>query len=316
LAVQEGKEQYRMDATAPQLSAIRWLAENGPKELESLFRAIVFNPSTPILIAGDAGQSHAASVGASKVLGLPRELIFGRLLADSTVPRIRPVISETWRTFLEESGQVGSLQLRGKTEVPQADKGRTQNTIPSWVKNHALILLDVEGQIVAWYAGAERIYQYEGDEVAGRHISTFYPREDELRLRIRRNLKRAADEGHFSDEGWQLRRDATRFWANAITMALKDEEGNLQGFATVVRDLSDRHERDERMRRIQARVRPIPAESTIPGVVSGEHNRIPEANDTFLELVGYTREDLLTGRLVWPDLTPKEYFPLDEIAHE
>ena len=58
------------------------------------------------------------------------------------------------------------------------------------------------------------------------------------------------------------------------------------------------------------------AESTIAGVVSGEFDHIPEANDTFLELVGYSREDLLAGRLVWPDLTPPEYVALDEFAHE
>ena len=62
--------------------------------------------------------------------------------------------------------------------------------------------------------------------------------------------------------------------------------------------------------------RPVPAESTIAGVVSGEFDRIPEANDAFLELVGYSREDLLAGRLHWPDLTPPEYAALDELAHE
>ena len=70
-------------------------------------------------------------------------------------------------------------------------------------------------------------------------------------------------------------------------MALKDENGNLQGFARVVRDFSDRHERDEKLRRSRARLRLVPAESTIVGVVSGEFDRISEANDTFLDLVGY-----------------------------
>jgi formate hydrogenlyase transcriptional activator len=99
-------------------------------------------------------------------------------------------------------------------------------------------------------------------------------------------------------------------------MALKDEGGNLQGFARVVRDFSDRHERDEKLRRSRARQRPIPVESTIAGIVSGEFDHIPDANDAFLELVGYTRDDLHSGRLHWPDLTPPEYIALDEIAHE
>jgi len=84
----------------------------------------------------------------------------------------------------------------------------------------------------------------------------------------------------------------------------------------VVRDFSERHERDEKLRRSRARIRPIPAESTIAGIVSGEFDRIPEANDAFLELAGYSREDLACGRLHWPDLTPREYAALDELAHE
>jgi formate hydrogenlyase transcriptional activator len=131
-----------------------------------------------------------------------------------------------------------------------------------------------------------------------------------------KTLKRAASEGHSGSEGWHVKKDASRFWANAIIMALKDEYGELQGFATVVRDFSDRHERDEKLRRGHARLRPRPAESTIVGIVSGEFDRIPEANDAFLELAGYSREDLQAGRLLWPDLTPPEYVGLDEFAHE
>jgi PAS domain S-box-containing protein len=84
----------------------------------------------------------------------------------------------------------------------------------------------------------------------------------------------------------------------------------------VVRDFSERHEKDEKLRRSRARSRPIPAMSTIAGVVSGEFEKIPEANDAFLNLMGYTREDLQAGRLQWPDLTPTEYAALDDLAHE
>jgi formate hydrogenlyase transcriptional activator len=101
-----------------------------------------------------------------------------------------------------------------------------------------------------------------------------------------------------------------------MTMALKDERGELQGFARVVRDFTDRHQRDEKLRRSRGRIRPLPSESTIAGVVSGEFDRIPEVNDAFLEIVGYSREDLLAGRMSWPDLTPPEYSALDELAHE
>ena len=94
------------------------------------------------------------------------------------------------------------------------------------------------------------------------------------------------------------------------------KNGELQGFARVVRDFSERHQRDEKLRKSRARLRRLPTETTIAGIVSGEFDRIPEANDAFLDLVGYTREDLLAGRLHWPDLTPPEYQALDELAHE
>jgi PAS domain S-box-containing protein len=84
----------------------------------------------------------------------------------------------------------------------------------------------------------------------------------------------------------------------------------------VVRDFSDRRERDEKLRAKRSRLRPISTDTLIAGIVSGEFDRIPEANDAFLDLVGYTRDDLLSGRLQWPDLTPPEYFALDELAHE
>jgi PAS domain S-box-containing protein len=99
-------------------------------------------------------------------------------------------------------------------------------------------------------------------------------------------------------------------------MALKDASGELQGFARVVREFSDRHERDEKLRRSRARLRPVSLQATIAGIVSGEFDHIPEVNDAFLDLVGYSREDLASGRMQWPALTPPEYAALDELAHE
>jgi len=337
-----------MSSAASQPESNRWLSENGPKELELLFRTIVFQPSAPILLTDNDRHHLEASVGASKLLGLPREKIIDRSLDDFGEPSLKPVISERWRAFLEEGEQEGTLQLMGtdgrlrdveyiakgnvlpvrhllvlRDKTPPApggghdetDEGPAENAVPAWVQDYALSLLDVDGQIVAWYAGAERIYGYKPDEVIGQHASLLYPDED-ARHRLQEKLKRAAGEGHVGSEGWHVRKDGSRFWANVVTMALKDESGDLQGFAKVVRDFSDRHERDEKLRRSRARLRPNPAESTISGIVSGEFDRIPEANDAFLELVGYTREDLLAGRLHWPALTPKEYIPLDDLAHE
>jgi len=334
-----GKEKRFVNSAASQPHATRWLSENGPKELELLFRAIVFHPSVPVLLTDDERHYREASVGASKLLGLPREKIIGRSLDDFAEPNFKPVISERWRSFLEEGEQEGELQLLGADGTPRhveytakgnvlpvrhllvlRDKTKSTDAVadaaPTWVQDYALFLLDVDGLIVAWYAGAERIYGYTSSEIVGQHLSSLYLSEDTLRATLQEELGRAANEGHFGNEGWRAKKDGSRFWANTITMVLKDANGDLQGFASVVRDFSDRHERDETLRRGRARLRRIPAESTIAGIVSGEFDRVPEANDAFLDLVGYSREDLQAGRLHWPDLTPPEYLALDELAHE
>src|SRR5436305_846189 len=84
-------------------------------------------------------------------------------------------------------------------------------------------------------------------------------------------------------------------------------DGGNWGFARVVRDFSERHEQDEKLRHSLLRTHATARPSTIAGVVSGEFDRIAEVNDTFLNLVGYTREDLAAGGLHWPELTPPEY---------
>ena len=317
-----------------------WLIENGPKELELLLRAIIYHPSAPILITDDEGTSRDASAGAGKLLGQPREKIIGHAVDEFVDPGIKPQISELWKALQEQGEQRGTLRLMGADATPQnveyvakgsvlpvrnvlvlRDKASqtepaSTDPFPSWVQDYALYLLDSEGRVAAWYSGAERIYDYAASEAMDRHVSFLYPVDDTPPAKLQEELRRALAEGHVGTEGWQAKKDGSRFWANTITMALKDESGRLRGYARAVRDFTDRHERDEKLRRSRARIRPIPQHSTIAGVVSGEFDRIPEANDAFLAIVGYDREDLLAGRLHWPDLTPPEYAALDELAHE
>jgi len=331
-----------LSSRASQSSTTRWLLERGPQELEQLFRAIVYHPSAPILIADNDRKCRDASAGAGKLVGLPRDKVIGCRMDDFAAPGFKPRISQLWQAFLKQGEQEGSLQLvtpdgtvkevaytakgnvlpvrhvlvlRDKTEPAETQQDEKERA-PSWVQDYALFLLDVSGCIAAWYSGAARIYGYNEEEAIGQHISFLYPGEDTLTVKLQEELKRIAKEGHLGSEAWHVRKDGSRFWANVITMALKNENGELQGFARAVRDFSERHAKDEKLRRSRARIRPIPAESTIAGIVSGEFDRIPEVNDAFLDLAGYTRGDLASGRLSWPDLTPPEYSALDELAHE
>jgi formate hydrogenlyase transcriptional activator len=331
---------------ASEPKAADWLMENGSRELESLLRAVVYYPSAPILFADDDRQYREASIGASKLLRLPREKLIGRRLDDFTEPTFKQVISDRWRAFLEEGEQEGTLPLVGTdgsvrnveysakgnvlpvrhlvilrdTSMPldrlgDADKQSSKGLVPTWVQDYALFLMDPEGRFYAWYAGAARIYGYESVEVIGRLASLLLV-DEAADNRLQDELKKAVAEGHSGSEAWHRKKDGSRFWANVISMALKDEHGGLQGFASIVRDFSERHERDEQLRHSRERVSPGAVRSTIVGTVSGEFDRIPEANDAFLELVQYSREDLVEGRLYWPDLTPPEYAAFDDLAHE
>ncbi len=330
-----------MCSGASKSPANRWLVENGPGELELLFRAIVYHPSAPILITDDLGNSRDASAGASKLLGVPRETIIGRRVEEFAQLGSKREMSQLWQALELEGEHSGTLVLKGPDaslrEVEFTARGnvlparhvlalrpknalveaeRELGPIPSWVQDYALYLLNTDGCIAAWYSGAGRIYGYAAEDAIGKPVSFLYPEDDTLSVKLEEEFQRTATEGHFGTDGWQSRQDGSRFWANTITMALRNELGELQGFARVVRDFSDRHDRDEKLKRSGPRSRHIPARSTVAGIVSGEFDRIPEANDAFLEMVGYSREDVLSGRLHWPDLTPAEYAPWDEFAHE
>jgi formate hydrogenlyase transcriptional activator len=202
-----------------------------------------------------------------------------------------------------------AVVLREKSATVKA--GDDSQGIPSWVQDYALYLLDVDGRVTAWYAGAARIYGYTAEEALNQHVSVLYPTEDALPLKLQEELKRTTAQGHMAVEGWRTRKDGSRFWANSIARALKDEQGELQGFAVAFRDFQD-----EKLRRSREKIRPVPSQAAIAGIVSGEFDRIPEANDAFLDLIGYSREDLVSGRMRWPDLTPPQYAALDELAHE
>lgn len=319
-----------------------WLLEHGPRELELLFRAIVYHPSVPILIADDDRNYRDASAGAARLLGLPRNRIIGQRIDDFAAPQFKPVISDLWSGFLGRGEQHGTLPLTGAdgtlrdveytakcsvlpvrhllilrdkaTSTKEHPSGERKT--PSWVQDYALFLLDVNEKIVGWYSGAVRIYGYSVAEASGQHVSFLYPREEDFGAEPHRELNRSAAEGHFGNEGWQSRKDGSRFWGNVITLAFRDANGELQGFARLVRDFTERHESDEQLRRSRTRSRPLPAAPTIASIVSGEFDQIREANDAFLELLGYSREDLSAGRLYWPDLTPPEYSAFDDLAHE
>ena len=114
------------------------------------------------------------------------------------------------------------------------------------VLDYAVFAMDTNGVILTWNVGAERIKGYSADEAIGRHFSMFYTEADQEAGRPAHLLEIARTEGHVSDEGWRVRKDGTRFWASVVISALRDEDGNLLGYAKVTRDLTERKESEDR----------------------------------------------------------------------
>ena len=114
------------------------------------------------------------------------------------------------------------------------------------VRDYAIFMLDPTGHIATWNAGAERIKGYHADEIIGKHFSTFYPVEDQEWDKPAWELREATREGRFEDEGWRVRKDGTRFWANVVITPLRDADNRLIGFAKVTRDLTERRAAEQR----------------------------------------------------------------------
>jgi PAS domain S-box-containing protein len=108
------------------------------------------------------------------------------------------------------------------------------------VQEYAIFTLDTEGRVSSWNRGAQRIKGYEASEILGAHFSCFYPEEELQAGKPQRELEIAAREGRVEDEGWRLRKDGSRFWANVLITALKDDTGNVLGFTKVTRDFTER----------------------------------------------------------------------------
>jgi PAS domain S-box-containing protein len=122
------------------------------------------------------------------------------------------------------------------------------------VIDYAIYMLDPEGRVTNWNSGAERIKGYRAHEIVGEHFSRFFTEEDRQAGLPERALAQAAEEGKFASEGWRLRKDGTRFWASVVLDAIRDESGELLGFAKVTRDITDQRLAQQRLDETRAQL--------------------------------------------------------------
>ena len=120
------------------------------------------------------------------------------------------------------------------------------------VQDYAIFLLDPTGHVATWNAGAERIKGYSASEIIGQPYTTFFTEEDRATSKPERLMRRARRHGRVEDEGWRVRKDGSRFWADAVLTALRDAEGHLLGYAKVTRDLTERQQLEGQRSLIQA----------------------------------------------------------------
>jgi PAS domain S-box-containing protein len=133
----------------------------------------------------------------------------------------------------------------------RAERERFQRLVEE-VEEYAIFMLDESGHIVTWNEGARRVKGYAKEEVVGEHLSLFYPDGNEDRVDYL--LERATESGSIQDEGWRVRKDGTKFWANATITATHDRDGNLLGFSKVTRDMTDRREYEWKLEQKNARL--------------------------------------------------------------
>jgi PAS domain S-box-containing protein len=135
--------------------------------------------------------------------------------------------------------------------VPRAAQEARAEELARLVENvvdYAIFLLDPQGQVLTWNAGAERIKGYTAEEIVGRHFSVFYTPEDLARDHPANELEIASRAGRYEEEGWRVRKDGTTFWASVVITRISDDDGTIAGFGKVTRDLTTRRLAEERLR--------------------------------------------------------------------
>ena len=136
---------------------------------------------------------------------------------------------------------------RAEEELRQSEE-RMRLMIGS-VKDYALFMLDPDGRVTSWNTGAQALKGYTAAEIIGRHVSVFYPPGESEEGKAERELAQAASEGRFEEEGWRVRKDGSRFWANVVLSAVRGEDGTLIGFTKVTRDMTERKRAQEQLAR-------------------------------------------------------------------
>jgi formate hydrogenlyase transcriptional activator len=258
--------------------------KDASEHAQALFKELFLASPDAIVVTSAAGRITAANPATERLFGYAETELIGNLVevliperfrphhpqfrgSYAAAPRPRPMGSglelygrrkdgtefpvDIMLSPVETEGEQSILTVvRDVTERRQAETALRQSEerfrlLVEGAKDYAIFALDPEGKVATWNSGAERIKGYRADEILGQHFSKFYPQESLERGKPQHELEVAAAEGRFEDEGWRIRKDGSRFWANVIITALRGKDGRLIGFSKVTRDFTDRKRAEE-----------------------------------------------------------------------
>jgi PAS domain S-box-containing protein len=178
--------------------------------------------------------------------------------------RVRKDGSKFWANVVITTLRDSAGELRGFAKVTRdlterrmaAEKLRESEErhrlLVEGIRDYAIFMLDPEGRVVTWNAGAERIKGYTAQEIIGKHFSLFYPKDSIAAGWPEKQLESARAAGQIEDEGWRIRKDGSKFWANIVVTALHSRDGQLYGYAKITRDMTERRAIDEQIRKLNA----------------------------------------------------------------
>jgi PAS domain S-box-containing protein len=259
------------------------------------------------------GRVRKWSAGAKSLFGYPASEIVGtacdRLWPDGDGPqRLPELLLQRART--DGHAHVEAWQLRRDGSRFRAnlicaalptcfmvrihDVWAPHELLVEGVRDYAIFSLDPHGHVTSWNQGARLIKGYEAHEIIGSHFSKFYPPDAIARKWPEYELRTATTEGRFEDEGWRIRKDGSRFWANVVITALRDSHGTLLGFSKITRDLSERHEQAEVLRQSEERFRLLL--EGLPDyaiLILDANGRISSWNSGAQRIFGYSAEEMI-----------------------
>jgi PAS domain S-box-containing protein len=159
----------------------------------------------------------------------------------SNAVEITSIIGELEEYYMRAQNEAVQVLFKIQKEYEQQYKDSEEKfrQLVQGVQDYAIILLDAKGNIKSWNEGIERIKGYKAKDVIGQHFSVFYTEEDRKKKLPEHNLAMAKEKGHYESEGWRVRKDGTKFWANTVITAMYDDSGVLRGFSKITRDVTE-----------------------------------------------------------------------------